>query len=204
MSAKQRRRKRISDTATTLFFERGFDAVSIAEIAEKAGVSKMTVTNHFTLKEDLIFDEFDDELAQVGEALANVSSLGDAIDTIERYCIEREHSGGTARALSAQYFPNAWHSFADMVLASRALTQRFHAHYVDMHTVIRAALPAAIPATDATIAAWMLAATVHLVDWWPFEAVGDGLSDAKIRERRAVVRARAFALLRSGADPTAT
>ncbi|MFG1958665.1 TetR/AcrR family transcriptional regulator [Nonomuraea sp. NPDC049028] len=47
-------RERIADTALTLFSERGYDAVTIAEIAEAADVAKQTVVNHFPAKEDLL------------------------------------------------------------------------------------------------------------------------------------------------------
>jgi AcrR family transcriptional regulator/catechol 2,3-dioxygenase-like lactoylglutathione lyase family enzyme len=49
-------RQRLSDVATALFLERGFDQVSVSEVAEAAGVSKMTVFNYFPRKEDLLFD----------------------------------------------------------------------------------------------------------------------------------------------------
>jgi AcrR family transcriptional regulator len=39
-----------------LFAERGFDNVSVTDVAEAAGVSKMTVFNYFPRKEDLFFD----------------------------------------------------------------------------------------------------------------------------------------------------
>jgi AcrR family transcriptional regulator len=42
--------------ATRLFFERGFDQVTIDEIAEAADVGRMTVFNHFPRKEDMFFD----------------------------------------------------------------------------------------------------------------------------------------------------
>lgn len=41
-------------TALDMFEERGFDQVSVAEIAEAAGVSKKTVFNYFAVKEDLV------------------------------------------------------------------------------------------------------------------------------------------------------
>jgi AcrR family transcriptional regulator len=49
-------RQKISDVATRLFFERGFSEVTVDEIAEAADVSRMTVFNHFSRKEDLFFD----------------------------------------------------------------------------------------------------------------------------------------------------
>jgi AcrR family transcriptional regulator len=49
-------RQAISDVATRLFMERGFDRVTIDEIADAADVGRMTVFNHFPRKEDMFFD----------------------------------------------------------------------------------------------------------------------------------------------------
>jgi AcrR family transcriptional regulator len=53
---KRQTRQYISDVATGLFIERGFDAVTVAEIAEAANVSVNTVYNYFPAKEDLFLD----------------------------------------------------------------------------------------------------------------------------------------------------
>ncbi|SFO61382.1 transcriptional regulator, TetR family [Geodermatophilus obscurus] len=45
---------RIVEAAAELFAERGFDAVSVVEIAQRAGVVEKTVFNHFPLKEGLV------------------------------------------------------------------------------------------------------------------------------------------------------
>jgi AcrR family transcriptional regulator len=50
-------RQTISDAATRLFFERGFDRVTVDEIANAADVARMTVFNHFPRKEDMFFDQ---------------------------------------------------------------------------------------------------------------------------------------------------
>lgn len=49
-------RARIAEIASGLFLERGFDAVTVAEVARAAGVSSVTVFNHFPRKEDLFLD----------------------------------------------------------------------------------------------------------------------------------------------------
>ncbi|WP_405010089.1 TetR/AcrR family transcriptional regulator [Kitasatospora sp. NBC_01539] len=49
-------RAKISQAATRLFLERGFDAVTVAEVAREAGVSSVTVFKHFPRKEDLFLD----------------------------------------------------------------------------------------------------------------------------------------------------
>jgi AcrR family transcriptional regulator len=53
---KEQTRAAITHTAITLFLERGFEQVSIAEIADAAGVAKQTVTNYFPTKEDLVIN----------------------------------------------------------------------------------------------------------------------------------------------------
>ena len=54
-------RKNISDVATRMFLERGFDNVSIREVADAADVSPTTVFAHFPQKEALVFDEDDEQ-----------------------------------------------------------------------------------------------------------------------------------------------
>jgi AcrR family transcriptional regulator len=53
---RQDTRARIVDAAGELFAERGFDAVSVMEIARRAKVVEKTVFNHFPVKEGLVFD----------------------------------------------------------------------------------------------------------------------------------------------------
>ncbi|MGI5446526.1 TetR/AcrR family transcriptional regulator [Streptomyces sp. CA-243310] len=59
-SKKLRTRQRLAATALELFLERGFDAVSVADVAAAAEVSKPTLFRYFPSKEDLILDRFAD------------------------------------------------------------------------------------------------------------------------------------------------
>jgi AcrR family transcriptional regulator len=49
----------IAETARRLFLERGFDAVTVSEIAREAGVAQKTVFNHFPTKEDLFYNRME-------------------------------------------------------------------------------------------------------------------------------------------------
>jgi AcrR family transcriptional regulator len=67
---KRATRDAIAATARRLFAQRGFDAVTVAEIAEAADVSEKTVFNHFATKEDLVFAGGEERLAQLQAAIA--------------------------------------------------------------------------------------------------------------------------------------
>ncbi|MDX3359517.1 MULTISPECIES: TetR/AcrR family transcriptional regulator [Streptomyces] len=63
-------RQRLSDTATEMFLERGFDAVRVSEIARACDVSEKTVFNHFPTKESLILDRGEATSAALRAGLA--------------------------------------------------------------------------------------------------------------------------------------
>src|SRR5882757_67552 len=75
MPSDSRSRKRlatlqsISDAATLLFIARGFDRVTVDEIAEAADVGRMTVFNHFPRKEDMFFDRDEEGREMLRRAL---------------------------------------------------------------------------------------------------------------------------------------
>ncbi|MFJ8140865.1 TetR family transcriptional regulator [Streptomyces sp. NPDC096013] len=64
-------RRQLSDTATEMFMERGFDAVRVAEVAEACGVSEKTVFNYFPTKEALVLDLGEATLVSLRTALAD-------------------------------------------------------------------------------------------------------------------------------------
>ena len=66
---KQMTRAHIAGVATRLFAVQGFEATTIAQIAEQAQVAKMTVTNYFPLKEDLLFDRAPEIIAMLADAV---------------------------------------------------------------------------------------------------------------------------------------
>jgi AcrR family transcriptional regulator len=68
---KQQTRQLIADTARRLFGERGFESVSVAEIARTADVAEATVFNYFPTKEDLVFSGLDRFEAELLDSVRN-------------------------------------------------------------------------------------------------------------------------------------
>jgi AcrR family transcriptional regulator len=66
---KEETRRQIAGAALRLFLEHGFEEVSIAQIAEAAHVSKMTVFNYFPAKESMFFEFAVERLPDLGRAV---------------------------------------------------------------------------------------------------------------------------------------
>ena len=79
----------IAGTAMQLFAERGFDRVSIAEIAAAAGVAEKTVYNYFPAKAAMFFDEADDVLAELLAAIRYRQTGQSAVDAVGTFLFGR-------------------------------------------------------------------------------------------------------------------
>ncbi|UBU16715.1 TetR/AcrR family transcriptional regulator [Nonomuraea gerenzanensis] len=74
---KEETRRRISEVALRLFDERGYDAVTVNEVAEAAGVAKVTLFAYFPSKDCLVLDAVkDDTAALVAGRAEGQSPLG--------------------------------------------------------------------------------------------------------------------------------
>jgi AcrR family transcriptional regulator len=118
-------RQRISDVATTLFVVRGFDRVTVAEIAQVVGVSEKTVFNYFPTKESLVFDRADEGVERVSAALR-----------------EREAGESPVRAMlralshdseELQELPDEVHMFMPLFSEMVASTPSLHAAWLELH-----------------------------------------------------------------------
>jgi AcrR family transcriptional regulator len=71
---KRQMRQQLSDTATRMFLERGFDGVRVAEVAQACGVSEKTVFNYFPTKEALLLDRLEGTTAALRSGLASAET----------------------------------------------------------------------------------------------------------------------------------
>ena len=114
---KRQMREEISAVATRMFIERGFEQVTIVQVAEAANVAKMTVTNYFPLKEDLVFDRHDEVVAALTGVVVARGPGESVLDAARRYyreALRREDPTLGQRGVE----------FARMVEASPALVAR--------------------------------------------------------------------------------
>lgn len=151
-------RDSISDTATRLFMARGFDQVTVDEIATAADVGRMTVFNHFPRKEDLFFDRDEAGRETLREALRQREPGVSSVEALRRLA---------HRLVAAQSpyvsFTAGGRSFIETVEGSETLKARARAIRDEIARVVREALAEgagrAADDGDADLAAGLLLAT---------------------------------------------
>ncbi|MGY0503625.1 TetR/AcrR family transcriptional regulator [Nocardia sp. FBN12] len=161
---KQQTREQISDRATELFLARGFDRVTIAEVAAAADVAKMTVTNYFPRKEDLALDLgeiYIDQLAAVVRERAPGQSALAAL----------RHAYLTGVAAHSQLIGFSGEPFARMIADSPALTARVREFHDDRQAALATTLAAETGAEPGDISARVAAAQLAGVQRVLFDEV---------------------------------
>ena len=130
---KRQTRQVISDVATTLFLERGFDAVTVAEVARAADVAVQTVFNHFPTKEDLFFDE-QGWWRGPARAIREAPADADPVDVLEA-----SYLAGIRDRLEVGHLAT-WKQFVRTIEDSPALLARRRLNAAELETLLTAAL----------------------------------------------------------------
>jgi AcrR family transcriptional regulator len=82
---KEETRRQIAAAALRLFLDHGFEEVSIAQIAEAAHVSKMTVFNYFPAKESMFFEFAVERMPDLGRAVRERGPGISPVAALHRY-----------------------------------------------------------------------------------------------------------------------
>src|ERR1700744_4775785 len=141
-------RQQLSDTATVMFLERGFDGVRVAEIAAACDVSEKTVFNYFPVKEALVMDRLEATQAALCAGLADpaLTPAQAALTVLE------QELGAMTGWLAAQEDPSQGREtirrFGELSRAPPAL----HAYQADMTDQSASAAAAVLAARAGTIA----------------------------------------------------
>lgn len=82
-------RETLAEAACELFLERGYDATSVADITQRAGVSRSSFFNYFTSKSDVLWSGVDERIKGATTALDQLGAeaTGDAVRSILRLIV---------------------------------------------------------------------------------------------------------------------
>ena len=179
---KQRTRQDIFDTSQRLFARRGFDSVTVADVARESNVSEMTVFNHFSTKEDLFYAGMQFFEEQLVEAVRNRRSGESALTAFQRRVMDGA-SGLAERGRTEAILR------AGRIIATSPSLQRREREIVDEYTErLAAALSTDVEAR--VVAASLMAAHRALVAYTREQVAagrrGPGLAEDFRRRARRV------------------
>jgi AcrR family transcriptional regulator len=195
-------RQQLSDSATAMFLERGFDGVRIAEVAAACGVSEKTVFNYFPVKEALLMDRLEAALAALGAGLADPARTP-VQATLEVLGQELEAMAGwLAAGEGASQGREAIRRFGDLIRATPAL-RAYQADMTDQAASAAARVLAARAGTTADDPEPQIAARA-LLGLWRVQAdslrrhLDSAATPALLRERVTADVRRAARLIDTG------
>ena len=88
----RRTREALRAAFRDLFFARGFDAISIADIADRADVGRSTFYKHFESKDDLLAQSITPFLRVMAEACVSETEPPELVRVIEHFWENRRHA----------------------------------------------------------------------------------------------------------------
>ncbi|WP_309144031.1 TetR family transcriptional regulator [Streptomyces sp. PKU-MA01144] len=195
---KQRTRKTISDTAITLFLQRGFDQVSVVDIATEAEVSKPTLFKYFPAKEDLVVHRFADHQTVSSTVVAERPPGVSAIDALHQHFLDGLAARDPITGLNDDEHVLAFHH---LVYSTPSLVARVGQYLAQAEETLARALTDTLD-TDREITAALLAgqvvATERILASTNWQRIVAGRSADDVHPEAVADADHAYALLREG------
>jgi AcrR family transcriptional regulator len=198
---KAQTRQQIADTAWRLFADRGFERVTVAEVAREAQVAVATVFNYFPTKEDLFFFRLEAFGADLVEAVAGRAAGEPALAAFRRQLLR---AGGLLAQVGAgdDQALERLRTMNRVIAASPALQAREQQAFAHTAAALADRLAADTGAApgdlDAQVAANALVGVQRaLVDYTRRRVLADKRPAGLAADVRALAE-RAFALLKEG------
>jgi len=125
---KQQTREALRRAAWDLFAERGYEATTLADIADAAGVSTRTIFAYFPSKEDIVFCEFESMREALGVALAQRPEGQDALGALRDFIVSSAHAKADGEGI------------AQVIAADETLRSHKRARIAEFQDVVAAAI----------------------------------------------------------------
>ena len=192
---KRETRDAITRAAWRLFARRGFDAVTVADIARAAKVSEKTVFNYFPAKEDLVFGAGMQRVAALIEAVSARPEGASIVEPFRRWTMDHLDRVEHEPVDSITAIPR-------LVMGSDALRNRLFIGWEQEAVLLGPVIAEQVGGSDSelvpTIVARTLAWTHRLIFRAAFTRLLEGEDQAVVAAELRVEAQRAYDLLEQG------
>ncbi|MFD8689866.1 TetR/AcrR family transcriptional regulator [Streptomyces sp. NPDC059651] len=195
-------RRRLLAEAMRLFGARGFDQVSVAEIAEAADVSKMTVFNYFDSKEGLVLAPLEEHIGDVARVVRDRAPGESVVAGVRRHFLAAVESRDPAVGMSDSAVVLG---LLQLIQQTPALLTRAHAFFVRTGELLSDVLveEGEEPAVARIVAAQLIGTRNALIAENQRRLLAGEAADA-IAADAVVLAERGFGLLERGLSGFAT
>ncbi|MFF4218001.1 TetR/AcrR family transcriptional regulator [Streptomyces nondiastaticus] len=193
---KQRTRQTLSETAIALFLERGFDRVSVAEVAAAAEVSKPTLFRYFPAKEDLVLHRIADHQGEAARVVRGRAPGESPLAALRAHFHARLDAGDPVTGLCDV---PAVLAFRDMLYSTPSLAARLMQYAAEDERALAEALAeAGADEVTAGLAAAQVIAVHHVLARDNWARLSDGnITDSVLAAAHADAE-QAYGLLGAG------
>lgn len=192
---KQRTYRAISEAAIALFLEKGFDKVSVAEVAAAAEISKPTLFRYFPAKEDLALHRFadhEDEAARV--VIAGRAEGLSPLDALHRHFVAGLARRDPVTGLNDDAEVLAFHR---LLYGTPSLVARLHEYVTRSEQALAAALDGPDPLAS-RLAAGQIVAVLRILAEENWRRIEAGESAEQVFAGAVAAADLAFEQLRTG------
>ncbi|PWE08142.1 TetR family transcriptional regulator [Streptomyces sp. BSE7F] len=192
---KRRMYRTVSDIAIGMFLERGFDAVSVAEVAAAAEISKPTLFRYFPAKEDLVLYR----IADHEEEPARVVREGPTpVEALKRHFLEGLERRDPVTGLNDDSGVLAFHT---LLYGTPSLVARLYGHLERTEEALAEALGGGL---DARLAAGQIIAVRRILAQENWRRIAAGETLDAVGEDAVAAAERAFGVLARSLPPIIT
>ncbi|MFF4537738.1 TetR family transcriptional regulator [Streptomyces aureus] len=191
---RQRMYQSVSDIAIGLFLEKGFDAVSVAEVAAAAEISKPTLFRYFPSKEDLVLHRFADHETEAARVVGEGRVAGlSAIDALRAHFLDGLRREDPVTGLNDHPAVLAFHQ---LLYGTPSLVARMYGYLERSEAALAEALAEPLgPGPDARLAAGQITAVRRILAEENLRRIAAGEPVAAVRPGAEAAAEQAFARL---------
>jgi AcrR family transcriptional regulator len=192
---KRETREAIARAALRLFARRGFDAVTVADIARAAKVSEKTVFNYFPAKEDLVFGAGMQRVAALIEAVRARPEGASIVEPFRRWTMDHLDRVEHEPVDSITAIPR-------LVMGSDALRNRLFIGWEQEAVLLGPVIAEQVGGSDSELVPMIVARTLawthRLIFRAAFTRLLEGEDQAVVAAELRVEAQRAYDLLEQG------
>ncbi len=184
----------VSDAAIAMFLERGFDKVSVAEVAAAADISKPTLFRYFPAKEDLALHRFADHEDEAARVVAARGQDESPLDALRRHFLDGLERRDPVTGLCDHPQVLAFHR---MLYGTPSLVARMYGYQGRSEAALARALGDGVPDR---LAAGQIVAVQRILALENWRRIDAGESADEVYEDAVRAAGLAFVQLRTGIE----